>query len=447
MIQSNRLTLSAVVASVCFLVTGAFADSQARMVRLSDVQGDVKIDRNAGLGVEKAFLNLPVTQGAKIETKSGGRAEIEFEDGSTLRLAPDTLLSFSQLSLHESGAKVSTLHLDRGTAYINLAGSKADEFTLNFGRETLTLQGATRLRIEMDATDASVAVFKGDAAVSGPSGSAQVSKNHTVNFDLIDKDKYVLARGVDPAPFDDWDKEQDQYHQRYQAANSSAMANSQYAYGTSDLNYYGSYFDAPGYGTLWQPYLAGAGWDPFMSGAWAFYPGAGYAWVSGYPWGWTPYHSGSWLYVPSYGWGWQPGNNWSGWSLTGVRNAPAGFQMPQPPVGSGRATVLVSRGPEPSLLGKSPNKLSIPQNSAGLGIPRGAVRDFSDLSHSVQKTGFAHTTLHVQPVGNGMGYQMGWGPRGSGPRPSGPWQSGNSSSRGAPSGVSHSSMGGARVSK
>ena len=53
----------------------------------------------------------------------------------------------------------------------------------------------------------------------------------------------------------------------------------------------------PGYGMMWQPYLVGAGWDPFMNGAWMWYPGAGYAWISSYPWGWTPYRYGSWTYI------------------------------------------------------------------------------------------------------------------------------------------------------
>ena len=66
------------------------ADSQARIVRLSDVQGSVQIDKNTGMGFENAFLNLPVTQGTQLRTRDRGRAEIEFEDGSTLRLAPNT---------------------------------------------------------------------------------------------------------------------------------------------------------------------------------------------------------------------------------------------------------------------------------------------------------------------------------------------------------------------
>jgi len=58
----------------------AFADSQARVVRLSDVQGDVQIDRATGQGYEKAFLNIPITQDTKLKTASDGRAEVEFEE-------------------------------------------------------------------------------------------------------------------------------------------------------------------------------------------------------------------------------------------------------------------------------------------------------------------------------------------------------------------------------
>ena len=119
-------------------------------------------------------------------------------------------------------------------------------------------------------------------------------------------------RASNRIPLTQWDKEQNQYHQQY--ASNSYSSYSPYAYGTNDLNYYGSFSNVPGYGNVWQPYFAGAGWDPFMNGAWAFTPGFGYGWVSGYPWGWTPYHYGSWVYLPTSGWGWLPGGTWTGWS-------------------------------------------------------------------------------------------------------------------------------------
>jgi hypothetical protein len=400
---SIKLLMNAAVASSLLLIltvpsltVPAFADSQARVVRLSEVQGDVQVDRNTGQ-YEKAFLNLPITQGVKVQTGKDGRAEVEFEDGSTLRMTPATVIEFPQLSLRDSGAKVSTVHLQEGTAYVNFTGAKDAEFTLTFAHEKLSLAHSAHLRIEMDDTTAELAVFSGDVQVQGDSGTVAVSKNHTASFDLTDDDHSTLAKNLEPDPFDAWDKQQNQYHEQY--ASNSYSSYSPYAYGTTDLNYYGNFSNVPGYGTLWQPYFAGAGWDPFMNGAWAFAPGIGYGWVSGYPWGWTPYHYGSWVYLPTYGWGWQPGGSWAGWSAPRIVRPPSNFVVPQPPSNSGQGIVTVNRGPMPTQLGRSSNRLEIARNSAGLGIPRGGIKNLGQLSGAVQQQGFAAAKVHTAPVG------------------------------------------------
>src|SRR6266481_1649198 len=128
-------TLFALTILTCWLAVPSFADSQARIVRLSQVDGDVQIDRNTGLGYEKAFLNLPIVQGNKLRSGQNARAEIEIEDGSTLRITPGTMVEFSELALRDSGARASTLNLQTGTAYLNFKGNKsAQEFLLSFGR-------------------------------------------------------------------------------------------------------------------------------------------------------------------------------------------------------------------------------------------------------------------------------------------------------------------------
>jgi hypothetical protein len=398
---SVRLPLAAALAFSLVLTVPAFADSQARAVRLSEVQGDVQIDRDAGQGFEKAFLNLPITQGAKLRTKNDGRAEVEFEDGSTLRVTSDTVIDFAQLSLRDSGTKVSAVHLQAGTVYVNFASAKDAEFTLTFAHEKLSLTHSAHLRIEVAGTAATVAVFNGDVQVEGDSGIVAVSKNHSASFDLTNGDAVTVAKNLQSGPLDAWDKQQNQYHQEY---SSNSYSNySPYAYGTSDLNYYGSFFNAPGYGMMWQPYFAGAGWDPFMNGAWAFAPGFGYGWVSGYPWGWTPYHYGSWVYLPNQGWAWLPGGSWAGWTQPRIIRPPSHFVLPQAPSGSGRGTVTVNRGTLPIQYGKSFNRMEIPDNSAGLGIPRGGVRSLRQLSHQAQKDGFATARLHSAPAGIGWG--------------------------------------------
>jgi len=64
-------------------VTG---NSKIRIVRLSEVKGEVQLDRQTGKGFENAMANLPVVEGEKLKT-GNGVAEVEFEDNSTVRLA------------------------------------------------------------------------------------------------------------------------------------------------------------------------------------------------------------------------------------------------------------------------------------------------------------------------------------------------------------------------
>src|SRR6266568_5046265 len=405
------------------LAVPSFADSQVRIVRLSDVEGNVQIDRNTGQGYEKAFLNLPITQGVKLRANAEGRAEIEFENGSTLRITPGTVIEFPELSLRDSGAKVTTVKVQEGTAYLNFNGAKEDEFRLSFGREKILLTHPVHLRVAMGDTDATLAVFKGDVEVAGPSGTVQVGKKQTATFDLAAQDRYTLAKNLEKDPYDAWDKEQEDYHQRY--LSSSYTNYSPYAYGMSDLNYYGNYFSVPGYGMMWQPYFTGMGWDPFMNGSWVWYPGFGYTWVSGYPWGWMPYRYGSWLFLPAYGWVWQPGY-WTGWQpLPRVVSPPRQFVAPRPPASPGQ-TVIVNRGPLPGH--GTPKRMIVRNDSAGLGIPRGSVRNLADVSQQVKQNGFAEPRVH-NSVGSSIstmspGVRSGPGAtpmgRGAGPRMSAP---------------------------
>lgn len=385
------ITTTALAAAL--IATPSFADSQVRIVRLSDVQGDVQIDRSTGQGYEKAFLNLPITQGVRLQTKDDGRAQVEFEDGSVLRITPGAVIEFPELLMRDSGAKISSIHVQEGKAYLKFAGSKDDVLTLTFGREKVTLTQPSHLRLDMGDAQAQLAVFSGDVRVEGSFGNVDVAKNHTVTFDLADQNRYTLARWVDDDPYDAWDKQQDQYQQRY-ANNAVYNSSSPYSYGTSDLNYYGNFSNVPGYGMMWQPYLAGAGWDPFMNGAWAYYPGSGYGWVSGYPWGWTPYYSGAWMFVPGYGWMWEPGGPWFGLgAFPIIINPPANFIVPRAPNIPGQRIVPAVRGAQIPV-GDSAGKLTIVNNSAGLGIPRGGVKNLALLSQTVQQHGFVSTKVH-----------------------------------------------------
>lgn len=377
-----RFTVVLFAAAACALLAlPALADSQARIVRLSDVQGSVQIDKNSGLGFENAFVNLPITQGTKLHAGKMGRAEIEFEDGSSLRLTPNTTVEFNKLGLSDSGKRISQVNLIEGMAYVNWLGK--DDLTLNFSRETIALDHTAHFRVDTSTEVANLAVFKGEVNVEGPAGKVAVAKKKTATFDAAADDKLTMANKVKEDPLDSWDKESVSYHDQYAKNNSSP-----YGYGVSDLNYYGSYSNVPGYGMMWQPYFTGVGWNPFMDGAWGFYPGFGYMFASAYPWGWMPYRYGNWMFVPSFGWMWQPGawNSWVGvpryTATTLTRVTP-----PVPPASGTVKTVVVGRGA--AFTAMQPSRITLNAGSAGLGVPRGSLGSLNHLNHEVVKHGSA----------------------------------------------------------
>jgi FecR protein len=378
----SKIMLVFVVACLSALVAlPALADSQARIVRLSDVQGSVQLDKNTGVGFERAFVNLPITQGAKLSAGANGRAEVEFEDGSSMRLTPNTTVEFSKLGLADSGKRVSQVNLVQGMAYVNWLGK--DDLTLNFSRESIALDHSAHFRVDTSTEAANLAVFKGNVNVAGPSGNFTVEKKKTAIFDAAADDKYTLAKNVKEEPLDSWDKEAVSYHDQYAKNNTTP-----YGYGYSDLNYYGAFSNVPGYGMMWRPYFTGVGWDPFMDGAWGYYPGYGYMFASAYPWGWMPYRYGNWMFVPGMGWMWQPGA-WNTWVSVPRYTATSVTRVTplRPPVAGTVRTVFVGRGAAATTM--QPTRITLNSGSAGLGIPRGSINHLNHLNQEVVKRGVA----------------------------------------------------------
>jgi hypothetical protein len=169
-----------------------------------------------------------------------------------------------------------------------------------------------------------------------------------------------------------------------------------------------------------------AAWNPYANGVWALYPGAGYSWVSPYPWGWLPYHSGSWAFCQGVGWGWQPGGNWNG--LNNI--AGNGFVSGPGTVGSGGSAALLAKGTvhaplrpaapqvvagaaKPSLVLSNqtpivfskqdkPGNFVFQKDSAGLGVPRGSLGSLNKISNEAIHHGSANMAVYAVGPG-GMG--------------------------------------------
>ena len=376
------------------------ANSKVRIVRLSEVKGEVQLDRNTGQGFEEAIANIPIIENARLQTVTGA-AEVEFEDNSTLRVGPDSLVQFPQLEMTPAGVKISTIAVQRGMVYASLLNSK-DEVTLAFAQQKVHLQPSSHIRLQVEPNEARLAVFEGDAKVEGPAGTTEAGKKKMLVFNLADANAPVVAKNVSADAFDTWDHDSADYHKRYAA--HAAMASSPYSYGISDLMYYGSFVNAGSCGMMWQPYFVSTGWDPFANGMWQYYPGAGYSWVSPYPWGWTPYHYGSWVSCPGMGWGWQPGGSWYGLGNQPVAVGGGGqpVQPVRPPLNApvGRSFVVVNSKPlNPSTYGSS-DSFVFRRDSAGFGVPRGNLGKLDGFSRDAVHHGSSSVPVYaIYPAG------------------------------------------------
>ncbi len=322
----------------------AAPESQVRAVRISAIEGGVKVLQDGETVFQRAELNMPVVEGMKLVTAQDGRVEVQFEDGSVARVAPNSSITLKQLSRDDDGQTVTVVEADSGLTYYELNG-RAGQYTVQFGQNNLVIApvDSTIFRLDLDQPEVELAVMHGSVHMSNDENlSADVHTDQSVRLDPQNADEYQLVQSVAANSWDQWNSDRDEELAAMDESESEARAGLDEPDNPawSDLDANGDWYDVPGYGTGWSPSGVGSDWDPYGLGAWGYYSGIGYTWISGYSWGWWPYHCGSWSWFGSFGWMWFPSNcGWGGVGATGwypygtIRNMPAGYRCPRRPRG------------------------------------------------------------------------------------------------------------------
>ena len=287
----------------------------ARAVRLSYVDGQVKLSQGDQVLADNAVANTPLFEGTQLTTGDDGKAEIQFEDGSVARLAPDSSLTISVLN-GAGGSGDAELTLNVGLAYFEFqGGDQAGQFSVHFGSSVATTSGFTALRVNLDTPPGSLAVFSGNvhldiASNFGAGVSADLHGGENIALNPADPSSYSLAESIDPNSWDAWNSDRDEELTTETASQTDAPENLGATQNPawSDLDANGIWYNVPDQGYVWSPYDAQNGdFDPYGNGNWIYTVSYGYVWASGYQWGYMPYHCGSWNFYPSFGWGWAPG--------------------------------------------------------------------------------------------------------------------------------------------
>lgn len=317
------------------------ADPNVRAARLSFVEGEVQLTQGNQILANPALANTPLFEGTVVSTHEDGKAEIQLENGSVVRVAPNSSLKISVLRMQGNEAD-SEMLLQNGLAYFELQGDSSSGHTVaRFGDCQVTGSGFTVLRLNVDNPPGEVAVFSGNAHLErGNNLSLDLHGGESVALTGPDPNLYNLAETIEPDSWDAWNADRDQQLNSEQTARTSASSNepnsSNPAWGDLDTN--GNWYNVPGQGYVWSPYEAASGdWDPYGCGNWVWSPGYGYVWVSCESWGYLPYSMGYWNYYENFGWGWTPGYGYPWWATGGwgsnIGTRPPRYMPPHRPHG------------------------------------------------------------------------------------------------------------------
>ncbi len=177
--------------------------SHARVVSLSLVEGTV-IAR--GPGSRKwalATLDTPIEEGVSLATARRSFAEVQFENGSTVRIGELSRLDFKQLGLGPHSGHINHLTLAVGFATLNVMPERHDEYVLNASDARFTPHGKAEFRADLERGHLRVEVFHGHVQASDSGQSEKLRKNDVLAYDSKAGGAFHVT---DTIQTDEWDK-------------------------------------------------------------------------------------------------------------------------------------------------------------------------------------------------------------------------------------------------
>ena len=281
------------------LAPAALFAGEARYARLGEMAGKVDVQMHAADPWAAAERNLPLTEDAWLRTAAGSRLEVEFDEGSALRLGADSLLEISDYTRLSTGQRVTLLSLDHGVAYFTGEPQGQDALSLAVPGAQVTLLRGTRLRLVAGDSVSRISVIEGTVRFSCAAAELDLHEGQTVSVEPANVARFSLDRQVPPMELDQWNEDRDKA-----LAAPVSTAHVAVQYGLADLDTAGEWLTTES-GPVWKPKIA-EGWAPFQKGRWRWYDTLGYTWVSDESWGWVPYHYGRWTRRNQLGWVWVP---------------------------------------------------------------------------------------------------------------------------------------------
>jgi len=186
--------------------------SEPQIVRLSHVEGEVRFNRGDGKRPdlqkpwELADVNLPIAQGYALAT-GAGRATIEFESGSMVYVAPNSVVLFNDISSTD-GWLETRLQLVTGTLTTNVPQNPEEHFVLGspIGKIEISYPESSYIRVDSYLDGMAVTPQADTGSDVNPNGGSKlhVKKGETLVFEG-DKPMRIDGAGQSPGSMD-WDR-------------------------------------------------------------------------------------------------------------------------------------------------------------------------------------------------------------------------------------------------
>ena len=275
----------------------ASADPPTRVARLGYISGAVSFSPAGENEWVLATMNRPLITGDRLWVDAGAHAELQV-GSAVIRMGGST--SVTLLNLED---RVAQVQLAQGTLNVRVRRfGPRDVFEIDTPNLAYSIRRPGGYRIDVDpAADATtVAVREGQAEVYGEGAAYLVDAQQAYRFFGTGLSDYDYLDALRDDEFDRWSSERDR------RGAVSARYVSRDVIGYEDLDDYGSWRAAEGYGNVWLPNRVAAGWTPYHDGHWAWVEPWGWTWVDDAPWGFAVSHYGRWVNI-SGTWGWVPG--------------------------------------------------------------------------------------------------------------------------------------------
>ncbi len=167
-------------------------NSPSQVLRSSLIEGDVtywRSDLNQWIDLD---VNAPLVEGDKVLVGRDGRAEIEFEDGSMVRLAQNSGIELVHTENSQIPGKIG-IHLSGGLATFEVA-SDDGAFQLTTPLFSARALKVANFRAEVDNDGSGrLVVFRGDLEIESQPGRLIFSKGETLRLLHNEPTRYYLC--------------------------------------------------------------------------------------------------------------------------------------------------------------------------------------------------------------------------------------------------------------